>query len=405
MTKKISVLILLFIISIINVPLLSRDIDLDAIYLKKNSSLYRQITSAKEKLYIDISSLFIDSNVIYAEWANGDEIIYIKEFSGINIVYKYIKSSRSRNEIARFTGTVTSSFLSRNGDFLYAKTLFYNDNAEAVSEAVVININSRDVVKKKSGYLFIDFTVHPSGRSIVHHTGKGIFRTDSNTGESRLIIASDHFNDLTSGGDPVLAFISPDEKKTVLISGNGGSYRSRIISPSGQSVLNGISSNSDIRWIDNSRFLYRSGGGGDYSVRVYDITSGKSKEILSGTMNTDINFSEVPGIITCLDNQMITVISRDLKKRTDTGVEGEESYFSPDGRKFSSIYLGKLYVTSLNMIEKYRIAVRRNAEDLLKLYIKSAETKSVWENDYSHEYINKKINVYDKFLKIKEKVK
>jgi len=88
--------------------------------------------------------------------------------------------------------------------------------------------------------------------------------------------------------------------------------------------------------------------------------------------------------------------------RIDTGIEGEESYFSPDGRRFTSIYLGKLYVSSLNMVEKYRIDIRRNAEDLIKLYRKAAESKSIWESDYSPEYINKKVRQYDRFLKMKE---
>jgi hypothetical protein len=126
-------------------------------------------------------------------------------------------------------------------------------------------------------------------------------------------------------------------------------------------------------------------------------------EILSGTLNPDINFSEIPGLITCLDNQVITIFSSDLKRRFDTGIEGEESYFSPDGRKFTSIYLGRLYVNSLNMVEKYRIDIRRNAEELIKFYRKASETKSVWESDYSPEYINKKIRQYDRFLNMNVK--
>mgnify|MGYP001301550591 CR=1 FL=1 len=399
MIKKISAIILLF---IVNVPLQSRDIDLDAIYLEKNSAIYSQITSAKEKLYSGISSLFIDNNVIYAEWASGDEIIYIKEFAGVNVIYKYTKSSRGRDEIARFTGSVTSAVLNKSGKTLFAKTLFYNDDAEAVSEFITVDIESREMRKKKSGFLFLDFTLHPSGNAIVYEIGKGIVKTDTETGDTRLIVSRDQFGDISSGGDPVLAFISPDERKSVLISGNGGSYKTRVLTASGQVELGGVSSNTDLRWIDNNRFVYRSGGGGDYSVRVYDISSGKSKELMSGTLNPDINFSEIPGLITCLDNQVITVISRDLKKRVDTGVEGEESYFSPDGRKFTSLYLGKLYVNSLNMVEKYRIVIRRNAEDLQKLYRKAAVTESSWQSDYTPEYINKKIKQYDKFLKMKE---
>ncbi len=401
MIKKITAIILL--ILAINVPLQSRDIDLDAIYLEKDSNLYRQITAAKEKLYQRISSLYIDSNVIYAEWANGEEIVYIKEFSGINIVYKYTRSSRKKDEITRFSGSVTSALLSRGGSFLYIKTLFYNDDAEAESETLAVDINSKEVQKKKSGFLFLDFTLHPSGKGIVYQSGEGIVRKDQISGENHVLLSKDRYSDLSSGGDPVLAFISPDEKKTVLISGNGGSYKTRITANSGQTQLDGVSSNTDLRWIDNNRFVYRSGGGGEYSVRVYDLNSGKSRELISGTLNPDINYSEIPGLITCLDNQVITVISRDLKKRIDTGIEGEESYFSPDGRKFTSIYLGKLYVSSLNMVEKYRIEIRRNAEDLIKLYRKTAETKTAWQSDYTPEYINKKVRQYDRFLKMKEK--
>lgn len=54
------------------------------------------------------------------------------------------------------------------------------------------------------------------------------------------------------------------------------------------------------------------------------------------------------------------------------------------------------------MVEKYRIVIRRNAEDLLKLYRKAAVTESSWQSDYSPEYINKKIRQYDRFLKMKE---
>lgn len=402
MIKKVTVIILFF---LINVPLFPRDIDLDAIYLEKNSGIYRQLITAKEKLYTDISSMFIESNVIFAEWSGGEDIIYIREFSGLNIVYSYTRSNRKKEEIARFEGTVTSAFLNRTGNMLYVKTLFYNDNAEAESESIMVDVKTKSLTKKKSGFLFLEFTLHPSGYGIVYQTGEGIVKKDSLNGEGKLLVRREALGTSFNGGDPVLAFISPDEKKTILVSGSGGTYRAKVLTPSGTIDVNGVSSNSDLRWIDNSRFIYRSGGGGDYSVRVYNITSGKSKEILTGTLNPDINFSEIPGIITCLDNQMITVFSRDLKNRIDTGIEGEESYFSPDGRKFTSIYLGKLYINSLNMIQKYKIEIRRNAENLLSLYRSAAKNKESWQNDYTPEYINKKVRQYEKFLKMIDKSK
>jgi hypothetical protein len=399
MIRKFLIIILLT----VNVPLSARDIDLDGIYLEKGTPIYSQIVTAKEKLFSDISSLYIDSNVIFAEWSGGNDIIYIREFRGVNIVYRYTRNSRKKQEVVRFAGTVTSAFLSRYGDTLYAKTLFYNDDAEAESETIVIDVKTGSISIKKSGRLFLDFTLHPSGYGIVCQTGDGIVKSFSFDGESKLLVKRDDVKSFMTGSDPVLAFVSPDEKKTVLVSGSGGVYSARLLTPSGQVDINGISSGSDLKWIDSSRFIYRSGGGGDYSVNVYDVKSGKSKMLISGTMNPDINYSEIPGLITCLDNQMITVFSRDLKKRIDTGIEGEESFFSPDGVKFTSIYLGRLYINSLSMVQKYRIEIRRNAETLLSLYRHAAKDKSSWQNDYTSQYIGKKIRQYEKFLKMTEK--
>jgi hypothetical protein len=382
-----------------NVPLFSRDIDLDAVYLEKSSGLYRDITSVKEKLYERISSLYIDSNVIFAQWRNGDEIVYIKEFSQLNIVYKYNRNSREKVEIARFSGNVTDADLNRNGNIIYAKILSLDDSGRAKSESVIINNNSREITKKQSKYLFMDYTMHPSDDFIINESKDGINKTSLISFESKLIIPSNKYSDIASGNDPVLAYISPDEKKTAIITGTGV-YKAKILTEQGAQTLTGISSCSDFRWIDNNRFVYMSGGVGNYSVKVYDVTTKKSKEIISGTLNPDINYSDKPGIITALENQIIIVIPRDLNSRIETGLEGEEAYFSPDGRRFTSIYLGKLYVTSLNMIEKYRLDIRRSAEELIKLYGKAGNMKSIWHSDYSKEYINKKIKQYDKFLKI-----
>ena len=397
MIRSFHIILLLF---FVNVPLFSRDIDLDAVYLEKKSPLYREITSVKEKLYTRISSLYIDSNVIFAQWCSGDDIVYIKEFSQLNIVYKYKRNSRERAEIARFSGNVTYADLNRTGNIIYAKILSLNDSGGAKSESVIININTKEITKKSSRYLFIDYTMHPSDDSVIIESKGGIHKTSLTGFESKLIIPGNKYKDIAAGNDPVLAYISPDGKKTAIITGSGGVYKTKILIDQGNQTLSGVSSCSDFRWIDNNRFVYMSGGTGNYSVKVYDVTTKKSKTLISGTLNPDINYSDKAGIITALENQIIIVIPRDLNSRIETGLEGEESYFSPDGRRFTSIYLGKLYVTSLNTIEKYRLDIRRSAEELIKLYGKAANMKSIWHSDYSKEYINKKIKQYDKFLKM-----
>jgi hypothetical protein len=400
MIKKFYITLSLF---LINVPLFARDIDLDAVYLEKSSGIYREITAVKERLYTRITSLYIDSNVIFAQWCSGDEIVYIKEFPQLNIVYKYKKNSREKEEIVRFPGNLTYADLNRKGNIIYAKILSIDDSGGAKSESVIININSKQITKRKAKYLFIDYTMHPSDDSVINESNEGIIKTSLINLETKLIIPGNKYNDIVSGNDPVLAYISPDEKKAAILTGSGGAYKTKIITDQGDQTLTGVSSCSDFRWIDNNRFVYMSGGAGNYSVKVYDTAAKKSKEIISGTLNPDINYSEKPGIITALENQVIIIIPRDLNSRVETGIEGEESYFSPDGRRFTSIYLGKLYVNSLNMIEQYRLDIRRSAEELIKLYGKAANMESIWTSDYSKEYINKKIKQYDKLLKMNDR--
>ncbi|HQO38843.1 MAG TPA: hypothetical protein PK986_00085, partial [Spirochaetota bacterium] len=67
--------------------------------------------------------------------------------------------------------------------------------------------------------------------------------------------------------------------------------------------------------------------------------------------------------------------------------------------KFTSIYRGTLYVTSLNMLQKNRLAVRRNAGTLITLYRSALSDRGSWQNDYSRTYIEKKIRLYENFIK------
>jgi hypothetical protein len=388
----------LIILLLINVPLSARDIDLDAIYLKPESRIYTDIVSAKEKLYTGISSLFIDSSVIYSVWSGGDEILYIKEFRGINIIYLYSRGSLEKREIGRFPGTITAAVNNSRGNLVTFKSIFYNDEAEAESRNIHIDLVTGKILEEKSGSLFLDFSAHPSTREIIKQGRDGIFRRDPFTGSSSKLVPSGEYSDMQCQGQPVITHISPDGKSRLLVCGSGGSYSAKLLRGGNRSDITGINSAGDIRWINNSRFVYRSGGAGDYAVRIYDANKGSSFQLISGTMNPDINFSERAGLITCLDNQIINIFTSDLSSRIETGIEGEETSFSPDGRKLISIYRGKLYVTSLTMLEKYQIEIRRNAATLLELYRKAEKSKIDWENAFTPEYLEKKITQYQKFL-------
>lgn len=382
---------------LVNVPLVPRDIDLDRMYINPQNAIYTQLTQAKEKIYSGISSLAVDTRVIYAEWANGESIIYIREYNAVNIVLAYNRNSGKKNELARFSGTVTSSSLNSSRDTLVVKTLEYVESGAA---AVIwfISLRDRSAVKHSSPYYFLDYTMIPGSDSILIQGRNGLVRMNPMGDIKEVMVPASRYKEIESG-EPVLSFISPDSKRSLLISGKGGSYNARLLSGSSSSDIPGIVSPLDLCWISNSKFAYSGGGAGEYTVNVYDSTARKKAVIVSGTLNPDINFSREAGMLTCLDNQMIVIFSCANLKRKDTGLEGEEVYFSPDGRKFTSIYRGRLYVTSLNMLQKNRLAVRRNAENISSIYRSALRERTSWQNDYSKTYIEKKARLYENFIR------
>lgn len=396
--KRILTAILLL---LLNVPLLPRDIDLDRIYIDPADNIYLQLTSAKEKIYSEISSLAVDTKVIYAEWINGDDIAYIREYNSVNIVYIYSRNQGKKNEIARFGGTVTSSSLNSTRDTLVVKTLEYTGSG-ASADIYFIGLSRKSLTRISSPYYFLDYTIIPGSDSILLYAGKGLVRLNPEGIEKELVFPADRYKGLPRSKDPVLAFISPDSRKKIFITGTGGSYDARLVTPSSTSDVSGITSTADLCWIDNNRFAYCGGSAGEYTVNIYDLAAGKKAVLLTGTLNPDINFSRESGMLTFLDNQMIVLFPLQDFRRKNTGLEGEEAYFSPDGRKFTSLYRGKLYITSLNMLQKNRIAVRRNAETILSIYKSALGRKNVWLNDYSGNYIEKKYKLYDNFIRTME---
>ena len=394
--------LLLFITLVLaNVPLLSRDIDLDRIYINPQDTIYSQLTQAKDKIYSRISSFPVDTKAVYAEWADGNTIIYIREYRSINIVMAYNRGTGKKTELARFTGTVTSSSLNHIKNTLVVKTLDYTESG---TTAVIwfIGLRGKSVSCQSSPYYFLDYTIIPGSDSILVHRKKGLVRINPSGREKEVMVPAARFRDMYNGDDPVLAFISPDYREKLLITGRGSFYNARLISGSSSRSITGIVSPSDICWIGNSTFAYSGGGAGEYSVNVYDSSAGRKTVIVSGTLNPDINFSREAGILTCLDNQMIILFRGTDMKRKNTGIEGEEVYFSPDGRKFTSIYRGRLYVTSLNMLNKNRLAVRRNAERIVSIYRSALRAPGSWQNSYSKTYIGKKIRLYENFIRTME---
>lgn len=387
-TKILTLLLLL-----INVPLFSRDIDLDRIYINSSSHLYRQITENKEKLYSEIFSIQADTGVIFAQWTGTDKLLYIKEAGSLNIIYEYSWKNSKKRELYRFRGNVTSSMLSPGGNLLAVKNLFYS-SANPVSQNIYINLSTGSVKKEPSQAMFQDMTFYPESDSLLRHGRGGIYRFSPFAGTGERIIQDNIYRDMTGTGRTVSAHISPDKSGRVILSGGGGSYEARLFTDSGSFNIPGVSSNLDLVWLDNRRFAFRSGTAGNYSVKICNADSGKQQTLLKGTLNPDIHFSRDAGILTFLDNQIINVFHASNGRTIHTGLEGEVVCFSPDSSRFSSIYSGKLWITSLNMLLRRGLEIRRSARKTAALYKEALRNSDIHENSYSAEYIKMKIDLY-----------
>jgi len=390
MKKKIIFLISLL---MINVPLFSRDIDLDRIYINPSSQIYKEITETKERLYSQIFSLQIDTGVIFSAWAGSGKVIYIKEIDTLNIVYEYSRGTNRIRELYRFRGNVTTAMLNPAGTLLAVKNLFYS-SGRPVSQNIYINTASGAVKTEDSKAMFKDMTFYPSGDTLLVHERRGIVKYAPFTGTRELILPGSGYNDIIEAGSTVTAHLSPDRRKKAVISGGGGQYRGRLFTESGTRNITGVSSNLDLQWIDNNSFVFRSGYAGGYSVKIFDTAADRERTLISSTLNPDIHYSRDAGIITFLNNQVINVYYTKTGRTVQTGIEGEVVYFSPDSSRFTSIYLGKLWLTNINMLLRRNIEIRRHAQAMVNLYTRAMQNKSVHENDYTLNYIKLKINLY-----------
>ena len=279
------------------------------------------------------------------------------------------------------------------GTLLVVKNLFYS-SGRPVSQNIYLNIPSGTVKTENSRAMFRDMTFHPTDDALLLNEGRGIVKYSPFTGVRELILPSSRYNDIIEAVTTVTAHLSPDRRKKAVIAGGGGEYKGKLFTESGTRNLSGVSSNLDLQWLDNNRFVFRSGYAGNYSVKIYETEENRQITLISGTLNPDIHYSHESGIITFLSNQVINVYNTKTGQRVHTGLEGEVVYFSPDSSRFTSIYLGKLWLTNMNMLLRRSIEIRRHARSMADLYTRAMQDKSVHENDYTLNYIKLKINLY-----------
>ncbi len=389
---------------IVRPGLFARDINLDSIYLKKTSGNYRKLVLEKLDTYRKINANFVDRNVIFAGWISGNEIIYIAEKGSqkTNYIIKYRLRDRRAVNLCELSGVISIAKVSPNGRFIVLKRLIQTSSIIPDNEIVIVDIESGNIRKFKSSSVFLDFTISPEGSSVVFEKGSRIEELFPDTGMRRELLTEKYYKDIKISGNPTLAHISPDRQKLLIINGSGGNYRAKILwtGNNGQVFINGITSLSEIFWLDNFTIAYRKGYAGNYSVVLYDLRSNKTRIILERSFNTNICYSAYPEIISFLKEQVIYLFDISKGKIINTGIEGEDIFFAPNGNQFASLLFKKLFIVNYTTLQRKRIELKRSWKSIYLLYRNLVNKKDEHENQYSRLYLNRKADIYRKLADI-----
>lgn len=394
MKNRVSCLLAALVVSLMTGNIFARDINLDAIYINQGSTFYSKILEKKLEAYQAAGSEFIDRDVIFAGWGDGNTVLYVKELPQLNIACAYNRITRKSSEIGRIVGTITALKQSAGGSYLFIKRLVEVPGSIPRGETLILNVASKKVSVLNSTYPFIDFSVAPGGNSLLYETGDGIAEFIPEIESRRVTIRRAEYSDIARDGEPVIAHLSPNGKKAVIVSGSGGSYRSKLSVAGVSWTLPDVTSATELYWLDNNQLVYRTGASGNYSVCLYNAVTRQPAILLDNSLNTNIQYSTYPKIITFLKDQVIRVYDVRKKEMINTCLEGEDASFSPDGNRFISLYLKKLFITGITSVKKKNTELTKKAKEIIDLYRGLLENGKELSNEYSGEYLQKKISAY-----------
>jgi len=375
----------------------ARDIDVDKIYIDPDSLSYKNITEMKEKNFQIINAVRADRNIIFAGWVSKERSIYIKEIrsSNYNYIYSYSPKSHKRKKLHFFTGAISFVNFSEADQTLFIR---YFNPSTLHGETLIYHYPTGEKTSLPSCSQYKDFSiVYGRNRIIIRKNGYFVsFNYISGAYEDLKIPSFVKRN----AQNQATLFPSPDNKHFLIVHGGGGIYRAEILSASKKPIeVPNVASNLDLNWISNSKFIYRSGTPGDYSLNIYDIKENTSNSPVKASLNPGISFSMKPQLVTALKDQVMNILNiRDMKV-INSMIEGEESRFSPDRRFFSMIYLGNLYLIRYSELSRKQFSLRRNSCSIYRQYEKADKKSSIYRNSYSSSYIKRKLRLYRKLCK------
>ncbi len=393
--RKLCFLLFLFLFQFSRV--FARDINLDEIYINNKQGNLARLLSLKHKAYQILKSTPVDDNVIYSGWVSGNRLVYVKEYmnAGTNEIYEYYPASRIRKRIASIRGAIVHTKCALNGKCLYLKMIHLRGNSIS-GEIVAINLHNNAITRKRSTDPLLDFTISYHGDFLYYENAEGIIEFSPDDGYERLFLHEQKYRSGMSRNNATLALVSPLKNKVLLVNGSGGTYSAIVIDGNRERVLDGITSVSELWWLDNSRVVFRGGGLANYQMIVFDTDTGRQYIKSEKSLNTNISFSPFDRYLVYNLDGLISFYFHRFETTIVYPLEGEDVFFSPDGASFVSLYQKRLYLSRYSSLQDNQIELKRNAAEILSLYRRIQLSKENLLNDYSDDYIDRKISIYEK---------
>ncbi len=380
--------------------LFARDINLDDIYLRKDSPTARRLPVQKLDAYQSVRAHLVDRGVIFAGWLVGPELFYIQEAPGLstNIISTYNADKQRRTEITRIPGVITAVRPSSDGGFIAIKRLIQRDEIVPGGETVIYSFRTGKTLAFATPTGFLDFDIPEGPASIVYEASEGMVEYHPDTGRRRLVMEKRKYASYVVRGGATVALLSPGRGHTLLISGGGGNYSARIFGGPASFAVSGIGSAAETYWLDAHTLAFRGGAPGSYSVQLYDIRKRSSATLLPSSLNTAITYSRHSSTLSFLSDQLICLYDLHSARTLMTGLEGEEVSLSPNGGRFISILNGRLFIVNILGIGRNELLLRRSWSKILATYRELERERSHWENEYSLDYIRRKIRLYSSLI-------
>jgi hypothetical protein len=251
----------------------------------------------------------------------------------------------------------------------------------------------------RTSYAFLDFSIPKIGNSIIYENKNKIIEYHLDIKKSITLLDKSNYSDIIISKNPSVALLSPDRNKFLVINGSGGYYKCKIIGKDDSFKIDGVSSSSEIFWIDNNRIIFRKGTTGNYSVVLFQINNKTEKILLNKSFNTNITFSPHPMMAAFLREQIINIYDNQKNNLINTGIEGEDISFSPNGNKFITLLYKKLFIVDIATLNQKTIELNRSWNEILSIYNDLKTKNSEFANEYSLHYVNRKVNAYNNLIR------